>query len=645
MSSLTAPAATWNGGSGLNDFWSTGGAGGNWSGAAAPGASDDALFGNTDAQANSTTINNIVDANRTVRAIRYTNNGASLWQNTQINTGVTLTASGTDSARTFGLGSAVGGTQVTQATISGDGTLLISRSGGVVRIGETNAASSSGTLDMSGLATFTANLGTTGTFRIGAAGGSAANADWLVKLAQTSTITTDLLDVGSITSNPGVNSLRLGAGQQTINANTISVGMDPTSTGRGSGEILFNSSAGTLKIRAANDIVDGRANLNVANATHNGTSGPTGLFDVTGHSADLKLNTLAIGNRVLTSFNSNPAATTGVFSFDTGTLDVTTINLGKRQNVNNANGVAGTLNIGGGTAIIGDISMAQNAGTIGAGVATATLNFTGGVITINGNITQVSSTQAVGTLNLNGAVLDMTGGNIGGGVAVTNVYLRSGTLQNVAQINNGGAIAKTTSGTLIFAGTSAYTGTTDVDAGKLLINGAKTGGGTITVKNNATLGGVGTIAGNTTIQSGGTLSPGNSPGTITFTDNLTIAPGAIYAFESGDLTIVLGQLALGNSSLANWTLQIGPGFQDGGSIVLFDYGTLAANFDLTPTFDLSGMGFTPSGPLTLVNDTANQQILLFGVQAPIPEPGTLLLAALGLVGLAWRLRGRRRLPA
>jgi|GEM_PF-5953539 len=157
----------WDGGSLANDNWTTGV---NWVGDVAPpnayplGFGDAARFSSTDAQASSATINNIVEANRAIGVLRYFPGSSLLWQNTQIDSGVTLLVGGSDGTRTFGVGAAIAGTTTDQVTISGDGTLFVDRSasGGTIRIGEGTTGLNSGTVDMSGLATFTASLSSTG---------------------------------------------------------------------------------------------------------------------------------------------------------------------------------------------------------------------------------------------------------------------------------------------------------------------------------------------------------------------------------------------------------------------------------------------------------------------------------------------------
>ena len=86
--------------------------------------------------------------------------------------------------------------------------------------------------------------------------------------------------------------------------------------------------------------------------------------------------------------------------------------------------------------------------------------------------------------------------------------------------------------------------------------------------------------------------------------------GANMDFEAVDAVTVAGTLTLVN----NWTLKLGDGFKNGGSTVLFSYGTLGASPDLVPTFDVADLGFTPTGPLSLT-DTGSE-IVLNGVRVP-----------------------------
>jgi fibronectin-binding autotransporter adhesin len=81
-------------------------------------------------------------------------------------------------------------------------------------------------------------------------------------------------------------------------------------------------------------------------------------------------------------------------------------------------------------------------------------------------------------------------------------------------------------------GANTYSGSTSVSAGTLLVNGDQSGAtGAVTVAAGASLGGTGIVGGATTIQSGATLSPGASPGTLSFTQGLTLAAGGNYNWQ------------------------------------------------------------------------------------------------------------------
>src|SRR4029079_544828 len=72
-------------------------------------------------------------------------------------------------------------------------------------------------------------------------------------------------------------------------------------------------------------------------------------------------------------------------------------------------------------------------------------------------------------------------------------------------------VAKDGTGKWILTGNNSYSGTTNVNAGPLLINGTQTGTGLTTVASGATLGGTGTLGG--ALTNNGTVSPGASVGT------------------------------------------------------------------------------------------------------------------------------------
>ena len=192
----------------------------------------------------------------------------------------------------------------------------------------------------------------------------------------------------------------------------------------------------------------------------------------------------------------------------------------------------------------------------------AALAFDGGasgVMVLTGNNTNSGPISiGSGTLQIGDGG---TGGSLGSGPVVNQGTLaidRSDTLTLPNVISGSGSFVQSGSGTVILAGINTYTGPTTVSSGKLSINGAITGGGIVTVGPGASLGGSGSVAGPTTLSSGATLSPGNSPGTFTFGNGLTLASGSTFSAEINgtaagtlyDQVVVVGSVNLSGATLS-----------------------------------------------------------------------------------------------
>lgn len=98
-------------------------------------------------------------------------------------------------------------------------------------------------------------------------------------------------------------------------------------------------------------------------------------------------------------------------------------------------------------------------------------------------------------------------------------------------ITGDGSFTKVGAGMQTFSGNNAYTGFTKVAEGELRINGSTAGGSVVSVLDQARLSGIGTVGGDTTIESGGTLAVGQSPGLLTFSNDLTQTTGSIFEWE------------------------------------------------------------------------------------------------------------------
>jgi hypothetical protein len=469
-------------------------------------------------------------------------------------------------------------------TMSGGGSLVVTNnaSGAVFQVGaNTTATTSSGnnaTVNLSGLSTVTISLNTTnGAVNVGDNVTATANSGVASTLLLpttglgNTTITAASLNVGTqgrnsvLVTDHFVNMLKLGSGANVFNVNSFNVG---TGT-RDAGSVTFTNASGTLTLR--NAAGTGRATLSVGTGASNTGANRDSTFDVTGHSVDLLIGTLTVGDGVGVGVQNN------VFSMNTGVLDATTLNMGKRSD---GSGL-GTNSIFTTTVTLGSNSSSTETVTIGTGgitllnqqatvasssanaVLNSTLNILGGTITVGGDIIQVLAagpSNHLGTLNLNGGTLDMSGKKIGGSSLANNIdslIFASGTLKNVGEINNGAGLTKTTTGTLTLAGTNTYTGATTVKAGTLVVSGSLSGSTAVTVGDAANLatstilGGSGTL-GNVTVgaaagDTGATLMPhagssstslGNTlnTGSVTFADgsaHLSLELGRSSAFSSG----------------------------------------------------------------------------------------------------------------
>lgn len=203
-------------------------------------------------------------------------------------------------------------------------------------------------------------------------------------------------------------------------------------------------------------------------------------------------------------------------------------------------------------------------------------------------------------------------------------------------------LTKVGSGTVALNGTggSLYSGTTTVAEGTLLINnttGSGSGTGTLLVEEGATLGGSGRIAptaGNNVVIEG-TLSPGNSPGTMTFAmsgaSKLVFEENSILAFELGTSSDLINFTTSGDwlsgSGNAILALTLGDGFDYGQTYTIFS-GVTTSGFTFA---DITGYD---SGVYTAnFTQFGNSYQLSF-----VPEPGTIMFALLGGGLVLFRLR-------
>ena len=356
--------------------------------------------------------------------------------------------------------------QTTNLTATGGGALVVTGATSIVDIGMPNTnqnnAANNTTVDFTGLASFSADVDN---FRIG---WDSKNTATLLGSNTANSITANFLRIGHSNGDNAGNPIRLtlGTGTNEINASTIQVGFS-----KGSGSIAFaaqtSGSPGTLTLRGA---AGGSSAANMTLGSNNGTgtgATATGTLDLRGHVVDVLADTVNLG----IANQTNTGGGNGRIYFDAGTFAVNNLILGTKSNT--GGGVAtGLIEVGGGDFTVNSGGSFTLGSQVTAGSSNATLNLTGGTFTSNVDIVDGGGITN-STITLNGGTLDMSGNEIGPVFVgfsdpINNLNLRSGILQNVAEINSGGIVSKTTAGTLYLDGTNTWTGYTDVNDGTLV---------------------------------------------------------------------------------------------------------------------------------------------------------------------------------
>jgi len=482
-----------------------------------------------------------------------------------------------------------GGTNTALATGTANtgGTLTVT---GDVTIGATGTANvGTQVLNLSGFTNFNAGSLSSNVFRVGYGG---VNASTVTLASTANVINVGTLSVGETVSNANSSQnaeLRLGTGTNTLQANTIQIG-----TEKASGILTFADTVnGSVTIKGFNG-GSNVSNIFVGNQTGSGSyqnGNQNNKLLLAGHTTHVSAGTVTVARRAGTGAGN---AVIADLTFDTGTFTTTgNITLAQVAAVAAQNGVTGTFTLGAtsastGTLTVGtsttarDFVLADNRIITNNQAANGSFIINGGTATIHGNITDTSNTTtgtSTTTLTLDGGTLDMTNGNIGGigttsgNRAITNLNFRSGTLQNVAQINNGAGLTKTTAGTLILEGTNAYGGVTAVNEGVLNIRsatalGAATAGTTVAtgaaleVQDTITTAAETLSLSGTGISNGGALR--NISGTNTYAGAITLATASRINSDAGTLNL---NVASGNAITST---DLGVTFGGAGDITVSD---------------------------------------------------------------------------
>lgn len=484
--------------------------------------------------------------------------------------------------------------------------------------------------------TFTGTIANTsagGTLRLTSAG----------SIASASGITLNAGSILDLRGDSGTNFAKNLASNAAAGTVTINVDQAVGGSGTNGTHTIGNIS----NLGTANSAV----NLNITGGNGYGLSAGAVTFTNTTALTTSTITNNATGLLTLASVTATPASGSRVLVFDAsaGNISVSGAVTGAGGVLSVTKNGSGTLTWSGTNAYAGNTTI--NAGALQF-AKTASLysgnetNWTatkikvasGGTLALNVGGTNEFSTGNVTTLltNLGGSNGTSTTGFAAGSTIAFDTTNASGSTFTVANVianstgSGGGAIgvSKLGANTLVLTGNNTYSGGTTVSVGTLLVNntaGSGTGTGSLSVSLGATLGGNGTIGGAATIN--GNLSPGNSPGTLTFSSGLTLASSANTTMEitgiSGgqfDSVVVTGLLTFdGTLSLNNtgYTAVLG------NSVDLFDWTTKSGSFSAITGRDLGGgkswdtSALYTTGVITVVPEPATWALLAFSLTTVI----------------------------
>ena len=298
------------------------------------------------------------------------------------------------------------------------------------------------------------------------------------------------------------------------------------------------------------------------------------------------INTLTMGVNTVNAATGNGSNSDATINITGGVTTVnTTFTMGAQNSALNAattvNSALSTLNISAGSlTLAGSTNLVMGATTLDANnAATAIISITGtGTLTVGGNIQYTNGLGTeTNTVTLDGGTLDMTNGSIGGLGALITFNVQSGTLRNLAQLNNGGTLTKSTAGTLLMDTANAYTGQTAITAGVLVAANATalgTSAGGTSVDADAELrlqGGISIAAEALTLNGAGAASAGalrSLSGNNSFGGVITLATASRINSDADTLTLSGGVTSTnqnltiggaGNVTISTTGLSLGAG--------------------------------------------------------------------------------------
>ena len=501
---------------------------------------------------------------------------------------------------------------------NGTGTLTI-RNGALVQLDGRGATSSAS--DGSGGVSVGRNSGSTGTLNIQSSG--------RLELLSDSNVDTFGMTIGRL----GAGTLNVTGGGQILirNTGTGGIGMP---FGGNSTSVTGGSFAGLISGAGTSVVLEGiDASLSVGSR-----SGSSGTVDIEAGA------TVAPGNRLLVAANAGSS----------GTLNVrgagTVINIKSLAGDENGAGIS-VGRSGSGIANITDGAVVNVDGTGGSQRHSTNVGGTGtdsggtGILNISGSATRYNVSGASTSLVIgrdDSGTSPSTGTmTISGGAQVS--YPGTGTGSVGHSPGSSGTLNVTGAGSRLDMGTFLGVGRTfnDGPGGTGVLNVSEGG---VVRATNIHVGTGGTVSGNGTLDASvtidGAINPGNSPGTLTVTGDLTLTDSSVLTFEvAGAVPGQYDAIVVAGSLIANGLLRV---VNTGGYVP-----SVGDTFNFLTSVNASGDfdnvvfdGFGASGAdLAASFGSGGFQI----TAVPEPQEWASMLAGLVLLRFATRRRARRLL--
>jgi autotransporter-associated beta strand protein len=470
-----------------------------------------------------------------------------------------------------------------------------------------------------------------------------ANAAWVINSNARAYGVTGTISLGALA---GTSTTAYLGGQSTTNV-TYSIGALNTST-TFAGHI-YDGTTGT-----ANGCTVGVSKVGTGTLTLAGSSLYTGGTTINGGALVVgdgasagSLSGSVVNNGILAFNRSNAYTFAGLMSgsgalrqLGSGTLTLSQTNT-----------YTGSTTVGAGVLAYGAVratgtgDLAVSGGTLSLGSYSGTA---GAVVLTSGAITGAGGTltSTAGFSVSSGAVSAVLAGSVGltkstaGTVTLSGANVYTGT----SCVNAGTLMAK---GAAAIAAVLAPAATTDIAAGKLVLDYTDTGAGDSISSQVNTILAAGYNSGTNSWASGiihSTLANTNSY-TLGWTNNTASNTVMVQVALYGDATLDgtvnindLGQVLASYNQPGVWAAG---DFNYDGTVNIYDLGKVLANYN--QSLDLSGTSLDASGYSALDGD-ALAALQSAGVNV-VPEPGTLALLGAGLAGLAAHAWRRRKQPA